>query len=150
MRQGAYMKIKPLVENFIAPERKNNSAGMDIFLQNDITLQVGMDNIIGLGFASEFPENQVALLVPRSGVGVKGIHLRNTVGVIDADYRGEWIAHITVDEVGTNAWGSAMEFKRGDRLLQAIMVPVITDKPEIVEELSDTTRGDGGFGSTGE
>lgn len=43
-----------------------------------------------------------------------------------------------------------MEFKRGDRLLQAIMVPVITDKPEIVEELSDTTRGNGGFGSTGE
>ena len=52
------MKIKPLVENFIAPERKNNSAGIDIFLQNDITLQVGKDNIIGLGFASEFPENQ--------------------------------------------------------------------------------------------
>lgn len=144
------MKIKPLVENFIAPERKNSSAGIDIFLQNDTTLQVGMDNIVGLGFATEFPENQVALLVPRSSTGCKGIHLRNTIGVIDADYRGEWIAHITVDEVGTNAWGNTMEFKRGDRLLQAIMVPVITDKPEIVEELSDTTRDKGGFGSTGE
>lgn len=144
------MKIKPLVENFIAPERKNNSAGIDIFLQNDTTLQVGMDNIVGLGFATEFPENQVALLVPRSSTGCKGIHLRNTIGVIDADYRGEWVAHITVDEVGTNAWGNTMEFKRGDRLLQAIIVPVITDKPEIVEELSDTTRDKGGFGSTGE
>lgn len=144
------MKIKPLVENFIAPERKNNSAGIDIFLQNDTTLQVGMDNIVGLGFATEFPENQVALLVPRSSTGCKGIHLRNTIGVIDADYRGEWIAHITVDEVGTNAWGNTMEFKRGDRLLQAIMIPVIIDKPEIVEKLSDTTRDKGGFGSTGE
>jgi dUTP pyrophosphatase len=144
------MKIKPLVENFIAPERKNNSAGIDIFLQNDVTLQVGKDNIIGLGFASEFPENQVALLIPRSSAGVKGIHLRNTIGVIDADYRGEWMAHITIDEVGTNAWGTSIPFKKGDRLLQAIMVPVITEKPEIVEELSDTTRSEGGFGSTGE
>lgn len=144
------MKIKPLVENFIAPERKNNSAGIDIFLQNDITLQVGMNNIVGLGFASEFPENQVVLLIPRSSAGVKGIQLRNTIGVIDADYRGEWVAHITVDEVGTNAWGNTMKFKRGDRLLQAIMVPVIIEKPEIVTELSDTSRGEGGFGSTGE
>lgn len=144
------MKIKPLVENFIAPERKNNSAGIDIFLQNDVTLQVGKDNIIGLGFASEFPENQVALLIPRSSAGAKGIHLRNTIGVIDADYRGEWMAHITIDEVGTNAWGTSISFKKGDRLLQAIMVPVITEKPEIVEELSDTARGEGGFGSTGE
>ena len=143
------MKIKPLVENFIAPERKNNSAGIDIFLQSDVTLQVGKDNVIGLGFASEFPENQVALLVPRSGVGIKGIQLRNTVGVIDADYRGEWIAHLVVDVHDKNFFGDAISYKRGERLLQAIIVPFNKVEIELSNELSQTGRGDTGFGGTG-
>lgn len=143
------MKIKPLVKNFIKPEFKRNSGAMDLYLQSDINLIVGKDNIINLGFATEFPEGYVALLVPRSSSGTKGIRLRNTIGVIDSDYRGEWIAHITIDEQGTNAFGDEISYKRGDRILQVLLVPVNREEPEITDTLSDTDRGTGGFGSTG-
>lgn len=143
------MKIKPLVPNFIKPEyKKDFSAGIDIYLQEDVELTVGVNNIIPLGFASEIPQGYVGLLVPRSGTGVKGVGLRNTVGVIDSDYRGEWIAHITVDEQGNNSFGDVMQFKRGERLLQCLIIPYYKAYIEITDTLSDTDRGTGGFGST--
>ena len=142
------MKIKPLVNNFIKPEYKRDlSGGMDIYFQEDVELTVGKDNVINLGFCAEVPEGHVALLVPRSSTGMKGLHLRNTVGVIDADYRGEWIAHITYDDI--NVWGNTIKFKRGERALQALIIPVKQESINIVDELSVTGRGDGGFGSTG-
>ena len=144
------IKIKPLIENFLAPEYKTaNSAGFDIYVQEKTTLTVGINNVVKLGFASELPEGYVALLLPRSGVGIKGIGLRNTVGVIDSDYRGEWIANITIDEQGDNGWGDSFVYKRGDRLLQCIVVPVSTQTIELTDDLSTTDRGEGGFGSTG-
>ena len=83
------MNIKPLVKDFIAPECKGElSGGLDIYFQEDVELRVGKDNVINLGFSAEVPEGHVALLVPRSGAGIKGLALRNTVGVIDADYYG--------------------------------------------------------------
>lgn len=144
------MKIKPLVKDFITPTYKTvGSAGMDIYLQSGVELQVGIDNEIHLGFAASVPEGYVAILVPRSGVGIKGIGLRNTVGVIDSDYRGEWIAHVTIDEQGTNAWGDQLKYSKGDRLLQCLIVPVNQVTIELVEDLDSTERGEGGFGSTG-
>ena len=123
------MKIKPLVKDFIVPEYKREySGGMDIYLQQDITLDVGADNIINLGFAAEVPEGHIAMLIPRSSTGMKGIALRNTVGIIDADYRGEWIAHITLD---------------------SIFVPFNKVEIELSDTLSQTGRGDTGFGGTG-
>ena len=114
------MKIKPLVKDFIVPEYKREySGGMDIYLQQDITLNVGVDNVINLGFAAEVPEGHIALLLPRSSTGMKGIALRNTVGIIDADYRGEWIAHITLDSI----CDKPIAYKRGERILQAVIVP---------------------------
>ncbi|MBQ3776337.1 MAG: dUTP diphosphatase [Ruminobacter sp.] len=143
------MKVKPLVENFIKPEYKTESAGgMDIYFQQDVTLVVGRDNVVNLGFAAEVPSGHVALLLPRSGAGIKGIGLRNTVGVIDSDYRGEWIAHIVVDEQGDNTTGKEITFKRGERAIQSLIVPVAVESIEIVDELSETARGAGGFGST--
>ena len=144
------MKIKPLVENFIKPEYKRDlSGGMDIYLQEDVTLVVGADNVIKLGFAAEVPEGYVAVLVPRSSTGMKGMALRNTVGVIDADYRGEWIAHIVIDQNQDNALLDEWHYKRGDRLLQVLILPFKKVDIEISDELSVTGRGDGGFGSTG-
>ena len=106
------MKIKPLVKDFIVPEYKRElSGGMDIYLQQDITLDVGADNVINLGFAAEVPEGHIAMLLPRSSAGMKGIALRNTVGIIDADYRGEWIAHITLDSI----CDKPIAYKRGER-----------------------------------
>ena len=143
------MKIKPMVKDFIKPEYKRDySGGLDIYLQEDTELTVGKDTVINLGFAAEVPEGYVAILVPRSSAGMKGINLRNTVGVIDADYRGEWIAHIVIDEQGDNSWGDIIKYKRGDRILQVLIVPFKKVDIELSDTLSVTGRGDGGFGST--
>ena len=143
------MKVKPLVSNFIPPEIKHDSAGMDIYFQEDTVLSAGRDNVVKLGFAAEVPYGFVALLLPRSSAGIRGIALRNTVGVIDSDYRGEWIAHLVVDEAEDNTSSTAISYKRGERAIQAIIVPVRYETVEITDELSDTSRGQDGFGSTG-
>lgn len=144
------MRIKPLVDKFIAPEYKRDaSGGLDIYLQADTSLVVGVDNVINLGFAAEVPEGHVALLIPRSSSGMRGVALRNTVGVIDADYRGEWIAHIVVDDKGDNSFGSTINYSRGDRILQVLIVPCTRVTVELSDSLTVTGRGDGGFGSTG-
>ncbi len=101
-------------------------------------------NIHPLGFAAEVPLNHVALLLPRSGAGAKyGLELNNTCGVIDSDYRGEWKAALRTKS------GDRLSWKAGDRIIQFIIVPVITPILELVELLGETTRGTGGFGSTG-
>lgn len=144
------MKIMPLVKEFIKPEYKTEySAGMDIYLQEDTTLVIGADNVIHLGFAAEIPEGYAAILLPRSSAGMKGISLRNTAGVIDSDYRGEWIAHIVIDQNQDNALLDEWHYKRGDRIIQCLIVPVKKVDIELTESVSVTARGNGGFGSTG-
>ena len=144
------MKIMPLVKEFIKPEYKTEySAGMDIYLQEDVTLVIGADNVIHLGFAAEVPEGYAAILLPRSSAGMKGISLRNTAGVIDSDYRGEWIAHIVIDQNQNNALLDEWHYKRGDRIIQCLIVPVKKVDIELTESISVTARGNGGFGSTG-
>lgn len=140
----------PLVKEFIKPEYKTEySAGMDIYLQEDATLVIGADNVIHLGFAAEVPEGYAAILLPRSSAGMKGISLRNTAGVIDSDYRGEWIAHVVIDQNQDNALLDEWHYKRGDRIIQCLIVPVKKVDIELTESISVTARGDGGFGSTG-
>lgn len=102
--------------------------------------------LIPLGFSAEVPPGHVALILPRSGAGAKhSIELTNTCGVIDADYRGEWMASIQVKPSANSTYA----WQEGERILQYILVPVATSEPELVKELSDTSRGTGGFGSTG-
>lgn len=140
----------PLIKEFIKPEYKTEySAGMDIYLQEDATLVIGADNVIHLGFAAEVPEGYAAILLPRSSAGMKGISLRNTAGVIDSDYRGEWIAHIVIDQNQDNALLDEWHYKRGDRIIQCLIVPVKKVDIELTESISMTARGNGGFGSTG-
>ena len=141
------IKIKALCDNFLMPERKRNSAGYDLKLQEDVVLNSKVDNVIRLGFATEIPEGYCGLLMMRSSAGLKGIKLLNTVGVIDSDYRGEWIAHLDVETSGTVY--RELAYKRGDRILQAVFVPVLQTELSLVTELSETERGTGGFGSTG-
>lgn len=141
------IKIKALCDNFLMPERKRNSAGYDLKLQEDVILNSKADNVIRLGFATEIPEGYCGLLMMRSSAGLKGIKLLNTVGVIDSDYRGEWIAHLDVETSGTVY--REIAYKRGDRILQAVFVPVLQTELSLVTELSETERGTGGFGSTG-
>ena len=140
------MNIKKLHPNFKMPTRGTDQAGgYDIYMPEKGSMMPGATygQMVPLGFAAEVPEGYVALLLPRSGAGAKhGVSLNNTVGVIDADYRGEWVACLRLKNGLPHRW------EAGERLLQFILVPVATPELNLVEELGTTARGEGGFGST--
>ncbi len=142
------LKIKKLKPNAKIPKRATNgSAGMDLYacIDNSITLAPGQLAMVPTGLAIELPDNtSAAFLYARSGLGVKhGICLSNGVGVIDSDYRGEICVGLC------NVSDKPYVIAPDERVAQMVIAPVIT--PEIVEadELGDTQRGEGGFGSTG-
>lgn len=138
-----FAKIKPLHPNFKLPTRGEGSAGFDLYMPEPGEA-TGTTKMVGLGFATEIPPGYVGLLLPRSGVGAKhGLEVNNTCGVIDSDYRGEWKAAIRTKSGIPHTWAA------GDRLLQAIIVPYWAGQFEIVDELPETIRGDGGFGHSG-
>ena len=95
----------------------------------------------GLGF--EVPEGHVMLVFSRSGHGKINVSLANSVGVVDSDYRGE------VKLLIKNNGEDTFDIQRGDRVAQAMIIPIPKIEFEEVQELSQTTRGAGGFGSTG-
>lgn len=102
---------------------------------------------IETGLAVEVPENHVMLIFSRSGHGFKhDTRLANCVGVIDSDYRGELMVRLTRD----GGWDTKpLRVRPGDRIAQAMLVPIPRVELELVEDLSTTERGAGGFGSTG-
>ena len=140
------MNIKKLHPNFKMPTRGTDYAGgFDIYMPEKGSMMPGATygQIVPLGFSAEVPVGYVALLLPRSSAGAKhGVSLNNTVGVIDADYRGEWMACLRLKN------GLPYRWEAGERLLQFILVPVATPELNLVEELGTTARGEGGFGST--
>ena len=142
------LKIRKLREGAKIPQRATSgSAGMDLYacIDEPITLAPGQLSIVPTGIAIELPDNGcAAFLYARSGLGVKhGICLSNGVGVIDSDYRGEVCAGLC------NVSDKPYVIEPNERVAQMVIAPVFT--PDIVEvdELSDTKRGAGGFGSTG-
>ncbi len=142
------MNIKPLHEGFKCPIKGSSAAGgYDIYMPEGGVLDPVADKgkLVGLGFAAEVPPGHVAKIYPRSSTGAKhGLELNNTVGIIDADYRGEWMACLRVKD------GHAFSWEAGDRILQFVIVPVADVNLMVVDELDETHRGEGGFGSTGE
>jgi len=125
------------------PTKGTDGAGaFDVYMPEAGYVE-GKSKLIGLGFAAEVPPGHVALLLPRSSTGAKfGLELNNTCGVIDSDYRGEWKAALRTKD------GSGFSWNAGDRLVQFLIVPVVTPELQCVGALSDTARGAGGFGST--
>jgi dUTP pyrophosphatase len=101
--------------------------------------------VIPTGLAIGLPSaDYVALIFARSGLGIKhGIAPANCVGVIDSDYRGELMVGLQ------NSGDTDYTVQPGDRIAQLMVVPVVQVNPQLVEELDDTSRGTGGFGSTG-
>jgi len=102
------------------------------------------------GLAFEIPEGHVMLVFSRSGHGFKcDIRLSNCVGVIDSDYRGEVMVKLRNDQESADSVGTVTVINAGDRIAQAMLLPI--PRVELVEvgELTDTARGQGGFGSTG-
>ena len=139
------MRIKQLHPNFIMPTKGTQFAGaFDIYMPQEGCIEENSTVKVGLGFAAEVPEGHVALILPRSGEGAKfGLELSNTCGVIDADYRGEWVATLRTKNGRFYAWNE------GQRCLQFLIVPVADVQLELATELSETKRGTGGYGSTG-
>ncbi len=127
------------------------SAGMDLRACIDVPLYLpgtaaGISNaaLVPTGIAAAIPEGYVGLVFARSGLAVKhGVTLSNCVGVIDSDYRGE----IKVGLV--NLSGKAYTIEPGERIAQMALMPVAQARITVAEELDDTDRGAGGFGSTG-
>ena len=123
------------------------SAAMDLraCIDRPVTIRAGERTVVPTGLAMALPSaDYVALLFARSGLGIrKGVCLSNGVGVIDSDYRGE----IGVGLV--NLSQEAYTVQPGDRIAQLMVVPVARPTVSLVEDLDDTSRGSGGFGSTG-
>ena len=134
------VKIKKLRENAIIPKyAKHGDAGIDL---TAIDRKVdGMWETYYTGLAMEIPEGYVGLLFPRSSVYKTEQRLANSVGVIDSGYRGEIMMKFS---------RSINQYKIGDRIGQIIIMPYPQIEFEEVKELSQTRRGSGGFGSTGD
>lgn len=132
---------------FPVPSRQTGgSAGIDLMAmpETDITLMPGDRRKISSGISLHLGDpGIVGLIVPRSGLGSKGIVLSNLVGVIDSDYTGE---------VFLSLWNSSnlgVVIQPGMRVAQLLLVPVLAPVFQIVAEHEETERGSGGFGSTG-
>lgn len=138
------MKVLALHENFKLPTKGTQGAGAyDIYMPDAGIAYHHEHTMVPLGFAAEVPPGYVALILPRSGIGAKfGLELNNTCGVIDSDYRGEWMASLKTKVIESLHWVA------GERILQYLLVPVLDSPPECVHALSSTRRL-GGFGSTG-
>ena len=139
--------IKKLNEEVIVPEYKTRgSSGMDLManINSDIYIKPGEKAIIPTGIAVSIPVGYEIQIRPRSGLAAKkNISISNTPGTIDADYRGE------IKIILINFGKQEFKINPNDRIAQMVLCPVIKAELEVVDELQDTKRGRGGFGSTG-
>ena len=120
------------------------AAGLDIVAAEDVTLHPGDRRGVATGFAIAIPEGYEVQVRPRSGLALKhGVTCLNTPGTIDHDYRGE------VKVILANLGSEPFEVRRGERIAQLVPAPVLKASFREVAELGDTSRGAGGFGSTG-
>lgn len=141
------LKMKRLNERAILPQRATSgSAGLDLraCIDAPLTIEAGQSAVLPTGLAAELAQNTVGLVFGRSGLGIKhGICPSNAVGVIDSDYRGEIRVGLR------NHSDKPFTIQPDERIAQLVVMPVLSPDVEEVSELSDTSRGAGGFGSTG-
>lgn len=140
------VKIKKLNENAIIPTYASpHSAGADLYsAMDEIIIAPHTTTLVKTGLALELPIGFAGLIYARSGLASKrGLAPANKVGVIDCDYRGEvMVALHNHSDVPQNV-------TKGERIAQLVITPYVVADFEEAEELSETVRGDGGFGSTG-
>lgn len=142
--QKVPIKIKKLDKTVPTPKyAKEGDACFDLATPMFFSLKPGEYGLIRLGIAMEIPFGYEVQLRPRSGLSLKtGLMAKNTIGTIDSGYRGE------LGFVAINMGKELIEFQPGDRVCQACVKPVYVAEFEVVDELSDSERGEGGFGST--
>lgn len=141
------VNFKKLNENAIAPTYGTEfSAGADLYACEgaEITIEAGESKIIHTGLSLEIPEGYAGLIYARSGIATKrGLAPANKVGVIDSDYRGEIMVCLH------NHSNEAQTIADKERIAQLVITPFLKVEYNETDTLSDTVRGEGGFGSTG-
>ena len=141
------MRIKKVRTNAIIPTYGSaEAAGADLYacLDSDVVIEPGKTVFVPTGIAMAVPRGYAGLIYARSSMGAKrGLAPANKVGVIDSDYRGEVMVALH------NHGGEPQTVCHGERIAQLLVAPVLAPAFEEAEELDDTARGAGGFGSTG-
>ena len=141
------IKVKKLKPDAIVPTMGSKfAAGADLYSAEDadVVIEPGETKFIGTGLAMEIPEGYVGLVYARSGLACKrGLAPANKVGVVDSDYRGE------IKVALHNHGKEAQTVEKGERIAQMVIAPYLSVNYEEADELSETERGEGGFGSTG-
>lgn len=140
------IKRLPHFKGDLPQYKTSGSSGMDVraCIEETITIEPGKRTLIPTGLAMKVSEAYEIQARPRSGLALKkGLTLLNTPGTIDADYRGE------IKIIMANLGDEAVEIEDGERIAQLVICPVVKAKISLVDELDDTERGEGGFGSTG-
>lgn len=163
------VKIKRLHPDAVIPQyATDHAAGFDLVAVEDVVIEPGETKLIPLGFAVEIPEGFEMQIRPRSGVSLlTKLRVANSPGTIDGDYRGE--VKVIVDNISRDDWSNAARrldnsydestrgkcaagsyiIRKGDRICQGLIAPVYHADFIVVDELGETERGHGGFGSTG-
>lgn len=141
------VSVKKLNDRAVVPTYGSPfSAGGDLYSaeESEVVIEPGKTAMIGTGLAMEIPEGYVGLIYARSGLATKrGLAPANKVGVIDSDYRGE------IKVALYNQSDAPQSVAAGERIAQIVIAPFLHAEYEVKETLSDTERGEGGFGSTG-
>lgn len=141
------VKIMKIKENAVIPKKGSpGAAGADLYACLDDPIVIMPNTTVGvpLGIKTEFDEGYVALIYARSGLAIKrGLAPANKVGVIDSDYRGEWIVALH------NQSGDAQVVDPGERIAQVVFQKIENVSFVETDNLEDSVRGEGGFGSTG-
>ena len=135
------LEVKKMYENHT--HFHDGDAGLDLFVVHEQTIAAGESTLIHLQIACENIENKPYLIMPRSSISKTPLRLSNSIGLIDAGYRGEIMA--AVDNIKDISY----KVSPGQRLFQLVAMDGSPIHFNLVDELSDTSRGSGGFGSTG-
>lgn len=138
------LQCKALTPEAILPTRgTEGSAGLDLYATESVDLWPGDIRGIHPGIAMKIPAGFCGILATRSSMGKAGVRIAAGANIIDCDYVGEVVIYLRND--GTNPW----HIEAGDRVAQVVLVPVLMIQPTWADELPETGRGAGGFGSTG-
>ncbi len=136
------IKIKKLKDGAKLPKYAHSGdVGMDMFAMETVTIKPGEHYRLWHGFAMEFPEGYMAKVFDKSSISKAGLHTLG--GVFDAGYRGEYNTHLV------NLSSEPYTVEVGDKVSQIVIVPVAIAEIEETDTLSESARGEGGFGSTG-
>ena len=139
------LKIAKLVESAIIPKYEHpNDSGLDLISTEELEIPSGESKLVHTGIAIELPQGTEAQIRPRSGLALKHqITVLNTPGTVDEGYRGE------IGVILINHGKDSFKVTKGMKIAQMVITPVIRVEVEEVDSLSETSRGSGGFGSTG-